>query len=62
MNKPTTRFPLGDECCSVKTDDVPLVVLQIIEFIFATMMGQSHLWEFKKKRVAIWSGLLNSVV
>ncbi|KAJ8048252.1 Phosphorylated CTD-interacting factor 1 [Holothuria leucospilota] len=41
MDEPMTRFPLGaDENCSVTTNDVPPVVVQIMEFISATMMDK----------------------
>ncbi|KAJ8047596.1 hypothetical protein HOLleu_06637 [Holothuria leucospilota] len=40
MDEPMTRFPLGDKNCNVTTKDVPPVVIQIMEFIFATMMDK----------------------
>ncbi|KAJ8048829.1 hypothetical protein HOLleu_01300 [Holothuria leucospilota] len=41
MDEPMTHFPLRDiENSSVTTKDVPPVVVQILEFIFATMMDK----------------------
>ncbi|KAJ8033910.1 hypothetical protein HOLleu_24292 [Holothuria leucospilota] len=41
MDEPMTRFPLGaDKNFSVRTDDVPPDVVQIMEFIFATMVDK----------------------